>query len=734
MSEPGATFVNTVTLAALLVLSLAGPLTDAEAGQGETVTGRLAVSWGDPLPTAGVEPRMSYVLTADDGRRLEMDISGRVLATAGGTFVINGQRVVVELGTERTAGSGRPEHEVVSLRAEFAAKAARAAVVGQKTYLNLLCKFPDVAAEPADTAYFTGMFGPDYPGLDHYWREVSYDTVSIASAAHGWRVLPQPRSAYVTGTEGQCGDDVNANLSLLFTDCVGLFDGDIDFSAGVDGINLIFNSELDCYAWGGSRCETLDGVYACWPTTWEPPWGYGNQAVLAHEMGHSFGLPHSNNSDQDDDPYDNPWDVMSSTWTFNPSAPPYGVVAQHTLSYHKQLLGWIPDPAVYTPTNGSSLDFQLERLALPQNSGYLMASIPVTDTLSYTVEARRFAGYDSHLPGQGVIIHTVDPTREEPAWLVEEDPATGAGDAGEWWAVGETYVDSQHNISIEVSGETASAYTVTVKFCGNGTVDPGEQCDDGNNTSSDGCSAGCNLETVQDKKQQKCINALLKGGAGVATAKGILDADCVKKTGKGQEADADVCISTDAKGKVSRASAKAIKLEQKGCAVQPDFAYAPGATVVADALWGGGRLLYDILAPVNALVDAAIVRASVDKAAAVCQATVIKLSGKIVKTKLKAFGKCAKNGLKGTGAGLYMISADGLSNCFVDSFADPAGKTAKAVAKLKRALVAKCLTVDRAAAFPGSCLGATGYILSLRDCIKTQVDSRAIAIYDWIGP
>ncbi len=31
--------------------------------------------------------------------------------------------------------------------------------------------------------------------------------------------------------------------------------------------------------------------------------------------------------------------------------------------------------------------------------------------------------------------------------------------------------------------------------CGNGVLDPGEQCDDGNNVSGDGCSAGCLIET-----------------------------------------------------------------------------------------------------------------------------------------------------------------------------------------------------------------------------------------------
>jgi cysteine-rich repeat protein len=43
--------------------------------------------------------------------------------------------------------------------------------------------------------------------------------------------------------------------------------------------------------------------------------------------------------------------------------------------------------------------------------------------------------------------------------------------------------------------DAGSVSTGTDPLCGNGLVDPGEGCDDGNRLSSDGCSAGCTLET-----------------------------------------------------------------------------------------------------------------------------------------------------------------------------------------------------------------------------------------------
>ena len=41
---------------------------------------------------------------------------------------------------------------------------------------------------------------------------------------------------------------------------------------------------------------------------------------------------------------------------------------------------------------------------------------------------------------------------------------------------------------------TAAARGLDVGVCGDGALDPGEECDDGNTTSGDGCDASCQLE------------------------------------------------------------------------------------------------------------------------------------------------------------------------------------------------------------------------------------------------
>ncbi len=47
-----------------------------------------------------------------------------------------------------------------------------------------------------------------------------------------------------------------------------------------------------------------------------------------------------------------------------------------------------------------------------------------------------------------------------------------------------------------VAGDGCSA-SCRLEVCGNGILDPGEQCDDGNLVSGDGCSAGCRLEACK---------------------------------------------------------------------------------------------------------------------------------------------------------------------------------------------------------------------------------------------
>ena len=144
--------------------------------------------------------------------------------------------------------------------------------------------------------------------------------------------------------------------------------------------------------------------------------------------------------------------------------PTYGCIAQHTISHHKDILGWIPSGQKFTVASGSATTITLEQLALPATANYKMAQIPIggSSTHFYTVEARRLTGYDIKLPGAAVIIHDVDTTRAIHAHVIDPDLNGVTSDAGAMWVVGETFVDAANNISVRVDAATATGFQVTI--------------------------------------------------------------------------------------------------------------------------------------------------------------------------------------------------------------------------------------------------------------------------------
>lgn len=432
-------------------------------------TGWFSIIWGDSI---GGKETMRYTLTEAGGRTIQLALDEEALRPQGGILAFNQKYVSVQ-GQMAVAAQGQGAAEVLKVTSitplltapqagrQEGSPAVSPVVSGSRPWVSILCKFSDHTEEPNSLAYFQNMYASTRPGLDHYWREVSYNTANVAgSSAAGWFTLPHPESYYnPTDTQG------GANLSLLAEDCITAADAAVNF-APYAGINMMFNTNFDNgYAWGGSGYMTLDGVGKSWSVTWEPPWGYADITVMSHEMGHGFGLPHS--SGAYGATYDNVWDVMSDTWTncSNSTDPTYGCLGQHTISYHKDLLGWIPDGQKYVISgDGGGAVVTLDHLALAATGNYRMVQIPIngSSTNFYTVEVRQKSGYDVKLPGKAVIIHQVDMSRSRPAYVVDSDNNGNTGDAGAMWTAGETFADKANGIVVKVLAETANGFSVQI--------------------------------------------------------------------------------------------------------------------------------------------------------------------------------------------------------------------------------------------------------------------------------
>lgn len=454
-------------------------LAGAAGANAEVLQGGLELRWGDPFaPGAaeGLAPRFQAQLALDDGRRIALDpVQAR--RAAGDLYALANQRVAVEFSRPRGARGSRvveaivPAGQAGALRGEHllagSADTVPLSVLGSTRWITIACRFSDIATEQKPVSFFRAQYGDGVGELGHYWREVSYDRIDLqGSDAVGWYALPHPRSHYVTTDDA---DDESADLNALFGDCVAAADRDVDFR-DVVGINLMFNGDLDGYAWGGGRCVTLDGVNRCWSSTWNPPWSFNNLAPLAHEMGHGYGLPHSDNSDGDDDPYDNPWDVMSNAWNNAVNDPVYGTRPKHLNIYQRDRLGWVDAARKRTIDVGEfPVEVQVDYASLRDAGNVQMLVLrtpaspdPYFGTV-YTVEARRRIGdYEGALAGDAIIIHSVGSGYRAMAQSMDADvpPANLSNNEGSMFKVGETWVSPDGLFIVRVEARTLTGFVV----------------------------------------------------------------------------------------------------------------------------------------------------------------------------------------------------------------------------------------------------------------------------------
>jgi M6 family metalloprotease-like protein len=430
---------------------------------GETLTGWVNVVW----QTRGTENALADVglfLVDERGNATRLAATPAQVAAQGGLLKLNGRRITVT-GDLATVAAGRatPTLRVSAMQAAAGPRLTWSYQnqQGPRSYVTILCRFADrPGSDPHPASVYEQWMGPAYPGLDHYWRENSENRVSIGARVAGPFVLPKASSAYLTASG-------SADLGALAQDCTAAADASVDFTQFA-GINMQFNTGLDGFSWGGSWVLTRDGQTKRWATTWMADWA--TQATYAHETGHSLGLPHS--SGPYTATYDSRWDVMSGGGSTDPAVGTR--VAPHTIAFHKDLLGWIPTSRKLLLNSPGTATIDLTRDELPAATGYQMAQIGIGGNANtfYTVEARRYAGYDvpNRLPGEAVIIHKVNLADITPAKVVDADGNGNPNDAGAMWLPGETFTDLQNGVRVSVLEQTADGYRVEVSTAGTVTV------------------------------------------------------------------------------------------------------------------------------------------------------------------------------------------------------------------------------------------------------------------------
>lgn len=331
----------------------------------------------------------------------------------------------------------------------------RVAPTGSQPFAVILCKFAGAGETWLEVSDFEKLLSGE-AGVDAYWREASYGRINLAgSKVIGWYTLPQDADAY------RNADGADVDLYRLAADCTAAADADIHFP-DFAGVGLAFNLDLRVSSRGGKACLDLDGQSHCYGAFWLWPANSRNRAVVAHEIGHTFGLSHS--AVVDDTEFGDAWSVMSKEGQWWPD-PYYNPAPQHMIAHDKDLLGCIPVARKFTAAAGTQT-ITLERLAQPGPDGYLLARVPIAGSATrfYTVEARRQVGFDAQLPGDAVVIHEVDTNREAPARLMGRAAERDGQATGSAWTVGQRFTDAAHGITIAVDAETETGFVVTISL------------------------------------------------------------------------------------------------------------------------------------------------------------------------------------------------------------------------------------------------------------------------------
>ena len=316
----------------------------------------------------------------------------------------------------------------------------------------LLCEYNDQPNINVSTSWFQNRLdGPGIESSDSYWNDISQGRIRFQDGdVAGWYQLPNSESFY----EG--------NIYKLYDDCVAEADDDIDFT-DYTGIAINVNGSIDGNAAGigtvGFGHFLLENTTVYTSIAWFADFGWDDSFVWQHEFGHNFGLPHSSAPGEE---YGSWWDVMSSGYQYlgNLGALPTG-----TIAYHYEQLGLLNQEDILTVgTADVTQNFRLNDVYQYNSTenAYGMARVMIDENRYYSLEARKFTGYDQYLPEEGVLIHEINPNRKNWAVVADIQGDNNVNNSGSVLDVGEMYVDSANNIVIKVLASDEVGYEVMV--------------------------------------------------------------------------------------------------------------------------------------------------------------------------------------------------------------------------------------------------------------------------------
>jgi len=334
----------------------------------------------------------------------------------------------------------------------------RQKVTGKLRVIVLLVDFADRIGTTQPGHYEDLLFSKNkHPSgsMRDFYAEASHQHVEVTGSVHGWLRMPQTYAYYVNGESGTGDDSYPKNCKKLAEDATkAAIAAGVPFPGELDKLGQGFVTAL-FIVHAGRGAESQQTVAAQKKEIWSHKWTVeqpvdvgGGMAVTtylvvphnckvgvcAHELGHlafqwqDFYDP---NYDDDGQQWDGSgsWDLMAGG-----SHNHGGTRPAHPAALHKLQHGWV---AVQTVKKSASI--VLRPWSVAAGSKVCLVTSPAYSAGQYLLlENRRQQGFDSHLPGAGLLVWKVDEGKEmfAPATpgmqLIQADGLQNLGEGGDY--------------------------------------------------------------------------------------------------------------------------------------------------------------------------------------------------------------------------------------------------------------------------------------------------------------
>jgi immune inhibitor A len=372
-------------------------------------------------------------------------------------------------------------------------KKAFAPVTGNRKALVLLVDFSDSVATQTQTHYNDMLFslGSYATGsMRDFYKEASYGQLDVTGTVSGtggvtvgWYRAQQPKSYYTNGNYGF--GTYPQNVQKLVEEVIAMADPHINFADfDNDGDGTVDALVLIC---AGTGAETTGNVNDIWSHKWgitpQTRDGVsisnyfmapedGRVGVMAHELGHLLmGWPDLYDTDYSS-AGTGAWDLMAGgSWNNGGHTP------AHPTAWCKAKVGWVSPVTIFNASQSVTLQ--------PYANNGQVYKLPVGSASSaeyFLISNRQQIGFDTHLPGTGMIIEHVDDNQsnntDETHYLVNVEQCDGKqdlnknanrGDAGDPFpsSSNTAFTDSSTPNSNGYSGAASGVAVTNIARAGN---------------------------------------------------------------------------------------------------------------------------------------------------------------------------------------------------------------------------------------------------------------------------